>query len=203
MMNKIVLALAGLIAVAKAQDLSVIGTYVSAFNLGMCLGFQNDITDISTTCYASCSNAGAYIDFIFDASQYTNGQYNTAELIDKAQVAQIYLLTEFKDCHLIEFLYAIDNRFSDSAFTAGMVSNIGTQVATTAGYYGAYTQTTGQIQTVMWNLFVNSAMYMVYDDVYTAYTGLDFQLMGTTLTLFVLSIVNYSAPNINTGRSTM
>ncbi len=204
MINKIVLTFAGLIAVSQAaSDFAYIGNYVSDFNLGVCLGFQNDITDTSTTCYASCETAGTYMAAVFDSTQYTNGQYNSAELIDMAQTAQIYLLTEFKDCHLIEFLYALDNRFSDSAFTAGMFSNIGTQVATTAGYYVGWTQTTGSIQTTLWDLFINSALYMVYADLSTAYTSLDFESMGLTLTLFVLSIVNYAAPNVNTGRSTM
>lgn len=204
MMNKIVLAMAGLIAVSKAAyNLVTIGTYISDFNLGMCLGFQNDVTDTSTTCYESCVTSGTYIDYIFDSDQYTNGEYNTADMIDKAQTAQIYLLTQFQDCHWIEFLYALDNRFSDPAFAAGMASNIGTQISTTVGYYVGYTQTTGNIATILYNLFVNSALYLVYEDVYTAYTTLDFESMGLTITRFVLSIVNYTAPNVNTGRSTM
>ena len=42
---------------------------------------------------------------------------------------------QFNACKTTEFLMAIDNRLSDTAFTAGTVSNIVTQIGTAATYY--------------------------------------------------------------------
>ena len=71
MMNKIVLALVGCVALTQAQVTSAvydIGTDVGNFNLGVCLAFQDDSTDTSTTCYASCLSTASYIQSMFDVT---------------------------------------------------------------------------------------------------------------------------------------
>lgn len=42
MMNKLVLALVGLVAVAQADYLSTVGQNIGDMNLGFCLAFQDD-----------------------------------------------------------------------------------------------------------------------------------------------------------------
>jgi hypothetical protein len=54
------------------------------------------------------------------------------------QNAGIQLMTQFKDCRTTEFLFSLDNRFSDNAFLSGTVANLGTQVGTLGGYYALW-----------------------------------------------------------------
>lgn len=42
------------------------------------------------------------------------------------QEAIIYILTQFQDCKTTEFLFALDNRFSDLSFAIGTISNVAT-----------------------------------------------------------------------------
>lgn len=204
-MNKIVLALAGFVALSMQTAVTVydIGTYLGDFNDGVALGFQDDTTDESTDCYISATDTSVYIQNIFDETQYTSGTFNTAEMISMAQTAEIAFLTEFNDCHLMEFLYAVNNRLQDPAFLSGLVSNIGTQIGTVIGYYYGSTQTTGAVSTALMTLFDKSTLIITYNDLYADLVALDFKSFGTGLVTFVTSLVNYKAPNVNTGRSTM
>jgi hypothetical protein len=103
----------------------------------------------------------------------------------------------------MEFLYAVNNRLQDPAFLSGFVSNIGTQISTMVGYYYGSTQTTGAVATALLTLFYKTTLYITYDELYGYALALDFESLGTTATLFVTSLVNYKAPNVNTGRDTM
>ncbi len=51
------------------------------------------------------------------------------------------------------FLYAINNRLTDASFSAGLVSNIVTQISTVAGYYYGMQNTSGSIASVLLTLF--------------------------------------------------
>ena len=52
-MNKLILALAGFVAVSQSLTVYEIGTYLGELNIGAALGFQDDPADTSTDCYAS------------------------------------------------------------------------------------------------------------------------------------------------------
>lgn len=204
MMNKIVLALVGCVAVTQATSLVYeLGTDIGDFNLGVCLGFQDDSTDTTTTCYGSCLGTAAYIQNMFDVTQYTNSQFNSPQMLQFAQTMEIQLLTEFNDCHLMEFLYALNNRLSDPSFYSGTAANIATQISTVVGYYYGSTSTTGAISTILMSLFTKSTLVITYQTIYADILAFDFQKLGLDTTQFILSLVNYKAPNINTGRSTM
>ena len=204
MMNKIVLALVGCVAMTQATSLVYeIGTDIGNFNLGVCLGFQDDSTDTSTTCYASCLSTASYIQSMFDVTQYTNSQFNSPQMLQFAQTMEIQFLTEFNDCHLMEFLYALNNRLSDPSFYSGTAANIATQISTVVGYYYGSTSTTGAISTILMSLFTKSTLVITYQTIYADILAFDFQKLGLDTTQFILSLVNYKAPNINTGRSTM
>lgn len=88
-MNKIVLALAGFVALSMQQALTVyeIGTYLSDLNKGVALGFQDDSTDTATDCYLAAADTSVYIQNIFDSSQYIDGNFNTPEMMSMAQTA--------------------------------------------------------------------------------------------------------------------
>jgi len=204
-MNKLVLALAGFVAFTTQAAVTVyeIGTYIGDFNKGVALGFQDDSTDESTDCYLSAADTSVYIQNIFDEDQYTSGTFNTAEMVSMAQTAEIAFLTEFNDCHLMEFLYAVNNRLQDPAFLSGLVSNIVTQISTVIGYYYGSTQTTGAVSDALLTLFYKSTLYITYDELYADLLALDFTSFGTTAVLFLTSLINYRAPNVNTGRDTM
>ncbi|TNV77322.1 hypothetical protein FGO68_gene1692 [Halteria grandinella] len=130
-----VLAVLGLATVSRASVIADVGTAIGDLNVGLCLAFQDDVTDETTTCYDSCISSAANIATMFDADDYTDGSFNAAELLQYAQEASITLLTQFNDCQTTEVFYGIDNRLSDLAFTLGTASNVGTQIATTMTYY--------------------------------------------------------------------
>ena len=103
----------------------------------------------------------------------------------------------------MEFLYAVNNRLTDAAFTAGLVSNIGTQISTVVGYYYGYTQSTGAVATALLTLFNKSTLIITYNDLSSYLLSLDFQNFGITVVQFITSLVNYKSPNVNTGRETI
>ncbi len=116
------------------------------------------------------------------------------------QNAGIQLMSQFKDCRTTEFLFSLDNRLSDNAFLSGTVANLGTQVGTLV----AYSQLTAQSNIFM-NLFKQHAMYKLYASISAAVydsTGNlnpNYKRLGSILTNYMLSVVSYKAPNVNTG----
>jgi hypothetical protein len=66
------------------------------------------------------------------------GQFNSGDLMTNLQNAGIQLMTQFRDCRTTEFLFSLDNRFSDNAFLSGTIANLGTQVGTFGGYYALW-----------------------------------------------------------------
>jgi hypothetical protein len=109
-------------------------------------------------------------------------------------------MSQFKDCRTTEFLFSLDNRLSDNAFLSGTVANLATQVGTLV----AYSQLTGQ-SSIFINLFKQHAMYKLYDSISAAVydsTGKlnpNYKSLGQILTNYMLSVVSYKAPNVNTG----
>lgn len=205
----LLLAMVGLVS---AQDyLAQFGGSVGDFNKGFCLAFQNDPTDTTTTCYQSCSATADYVLKMFDKTTYTDGTFNTADLLTKLQDMNIKLLSQFKDCKTTEFFFAIDNRLSDLPFTYGTIMNVGTQVGTALGYYFgamalAAAQTSGEYQTyidMLNNLYANTAISNLITNAYAYFSAGEYEKLGTLMTSFLLSIVRYSAPNVSTGRSTV
>ncbi len=202
-MNKLILALAGFVAVSQSLTIFELGTYLGDLNVGAALGFQDDPTDTSTDCYVAATATAVYIQNMFDETQYSTGAINPSEFLSLAQTAEIAVLTEFNDCHLMEFLYAINNRLTDAAFTSGLVSNIATQISTVVGYYYGSTQTTGNVAAALLTLFNKSTLIITYNELSAYLFALDFENFGVVLVQFVTSLVNYRSANVNTGRDTM
>lgn len=116
------------------------------------------------------------------------------------QNAGIQLMSQFKDCRTTEFLFSLDNRLSDQAFLSGTAANLVTQVGTLI----AYSQLTGQ-SNVFINLFQQHAMYKLYTNIRSSVfdssdnLNPDYKKLGQILTNYMLSVVSYKAPNVNTG----
>jgi hypothetical protein len=108
-------------------------------------------------------------------------------------------MTQFKDCRTTEFLFSLDNRLSDTAFISGTVANLATQVGTLIAYQ----------QIGLTTLFNQHAMYKLYTNINNAFktpdpnnageTYINYQEVGRVLTNYMLSVVSYKAPNVNTG----
>lgn len=197
------LALLGVASVAAAGTdyLSLVGQAAGQVNIGFCLAFQDDPTDTSTTCYSSCGVSATAIAGMFDMTYYTDGKFNTAELMQYGQEAMIYILTQFQDCKTTEFLFALDNRFSDMSFAVGTISNVATQVGTALGYYIASTTLTDPtMQSLFTSMWEGTAIFKLYNNFYAYFTAGQWQELGTLCTSFLLTIVNYKAPNVNTNR---
>lgn len=132
-----------------------LGQAIGLANLGSCLAFQDDQTDTTTTCFVSCNVTSNKIASAFNSSQYTDGIYNSGEMMTQLQNAGIQLMTQFKDCRTTEFLFSLDNRLSNSAFLTGTVANLATQVGTLVGYHF------GGLET----LKKQHAMYKLYESI--------------------------------------
>lgn len=204
-MMKTVLALT-IVGAVYAQTASqssfaaAVGTALGDANLGSCLAFQDDQTDTTTTCYISCSTTASKIGTAFDSAQYEGGVYNSGQMMTYLQNAGIQLMSQFKDCRTTEFLFSLDNRLSDQAFLSGTAANLATQIGTLI----AYSQLIGQ-SNVFLNLFYQHAMYKLYDNLHSAVFDANSNLnpnyksLGKILTNYMLSVVSYKAPNVNTG----
>ena len=162
MMMKTILALT-VVGAAYAQSAAQsslaasIGAGIGNANLGACLAFQDDQTDTSTTCYQSCLVTASKVGIAFDSAQYTNGQYNSGQMLSYLQNAGLQLMNQFKDCRTTEFLFSLDNRFSKPEFLSGTVANLVTQGGSLAAYWQLQAQSP-----IFTSLFTQHAMYQLY-----------------------------------------
>lgn len=109
-------------------------------------------------------------------------------------------------------MFSLDNRLSSSYFLSGTVANLATQAGTFGGYFymvgdlecdpATITDTTKK---VFCNLLRKHSLTKVYNDLKPELmsilegTTTDYKKMGRVATNFLLSVVNYKAPNVNTG----
>lgn len=140
MMLKYTLAIAALLATAQAQSslATVVGSAVGDFNRGMCLAFQTNHADTTTTCYTSCDAVSTTVAAMLNsASAGYNGQgFTTSGLTYYYNILQLQVNTQVNACYIVNFLFQLDNRLSDSAFLYGTISNLASQAAQVGGYYG-------------------------------------------------------------------
>ena len=127
---------------------------------------------------------------MFNVTQYTGQTFNSADLLNFLSNVGIMVSQQFQTCQTTQFLYSLDNRFSDPAFLSGTVANLGTQVGTLVGYYVLGTTYNMPIFTT---LFTSSSLYSLYSKLYVAIVALQFQTVGLTATQFLLSLVSYKS----------
>ncbi len=211
MMNKVILTLA-LVGYAMAGPLSKLGQPSADLNKGFCLAFQDNQADTTTACYTSCLATEPKIVKFFDS---VNVDFlNNQDTLNMVQNLGITFMTQFKDCRTTEFLFSLDNRLSDGAFLTGTVSNLATQAATFAGYVymsgGDFncdpTKITDTTKQVFCKLLLKHSLTKVKDQlkpeldkILSGATNTNYKLIGNVATNFLLSVVNYKAPNVNTG----
>lgn len=144
----------------------------------------------------------------FDAVDITNND----DMTNTLQNMGIQFMTQFKNCRTTEFLFSLDNRLSDNAFLSGTIANLATQGGTFGGYFymagdincdpNDKTDTTKQ---VFCKLLKKHSLTKLYDDLFPQLmsilegTATDYKKIGQVATNFLLSVVNYKAPNVNTG----
>jgi hypothetical protein len=125
----------------------------------------------------------------------------------------IQFMNQFKDCRTTEFLFSLDNRLSDNAFLSGTVANLVSQGGTFGGYLymsdlnmdcdpDAITDTTKKVFCKLLKKHSFSSIYaQLKPELMNIVEGLDtdYKKIGLVATNFLLSVVNYKAPNVNTG----
>jgi hypothetical protein len=207
MMNKLFVTLA-LVGYAVAGPLSKFGQGFADMNKGFCLAFQDDQTDDTNNCYISCLDTEPKIIAFFDAVDLTNNE----DMTNTLQNMGIQFMTQFKNCRTTEFLFSLDNRLSDSAFLSGTIANLASQ----GGTFGGYLYMVGGIECdpatitdstkkVFCKLLKKHSITKIYDDLKPQLqtildgTTTDYKKIGQVATNFLLSVVNYKAPNVNTG----
>lgn len=99
---------------------------------------------------------------------------------------------------------AIYNRVSDIAFVSGLVGNVVTQVGTQVGYYfgSVYLAQGDSFQQICLKMWNQSAFKILWDTTVTDFTNSNWKSMGTNWGKFLLTVINYKAPNTKAGRST-
>lgn len=207
MMNKVVLTLA-LVGYAVAGPLSQFGQGFADLNKGFCLAFQDDQANEETACYIACLATEPKIISFFDSVDFTN----TQDMTNTLQNMGIQFMNQFKDCRTTEFLFSLDNRLSDGAFLSGTVANLASQGSTFGGYlYMAGNMDcdpatiTDSTQKVFCKLLRKHSLTSIYDQLKPQLQNIldgsatDYKKIGLIATNFLLSVVNYKAPNVNTG----
>ncbi len=180
-------------------SLSDVGEFLADFNNGICLAFQNDNTDTSTVCYASCTDTGTEIETMFeDMDDSSSVSFNPSTAYNDMQVVILKMMSQFSDCKMTEFMFSIDNRFSDTAFTTGLATNFVTQLATTGFYYymaNYYTMddftTTQLANNVLYTLLTD----IIDSDEWTATDGT--QNQAIKVTNYMLQLIAYKSPNVS------
>ena len=105
------------------------GYYAQSMLEGICLATQDNIANLATACYTSCAAAGAQIVTMANSSNYNAGTYNTGDFSNYGNVFLIQLMSAFNACQYTTFMVQVNNRLNDVAFFAGLVGNLGTQLA--------------------------------------------------------------------------
>ena len=87
-MMKITILALTVIGAAYAADpqsnfAALVGDAIGKINLGGCLAFQDDQTDTTTTCFQACTVTSSKVANAFNSSQYTDGQYNSGEMMSQ------------------------------------------------------------------------------------------------------------------------
>jgi hypothetical protein len=106
-------------------------------------------------------------------------------------------MTQLNDCQITEFLYSIDNRFSNPAFLSGTIANVGTQIGTLVTYITLLsTSTDATLRAIFTSLLNSSPMYAVYNKVVALWTASPqsatmVQEIALAVTQFGLTIVNF------------
>ena len=106
-------------------------------------------------------------------------------------------MTQLNNCQITEFMYAVDNRFSNPAFLTGTIANVGTQIGTLATYITLVsTSTDATLTTIFTRLLNSSPMYAVYNKVVTLWSASPqsatmVQEIALAVTTFGLTIVNF------------
>ena len=106
-------------------------------------------------------------------------------------------MTQLNDCQITEFLYSIDNRFSNSAFLSGTISNVGTQIGTLATYMTLVSTSNNATLTAIFTRLLNSSpMYAVYNKIVALWSASPqsatmVQEIALAVTTFGLTIVNF------------
>ena len=120
------------------------------------------------------------------------------------QNAGMQLVTQFQDCKTTEFLFSLDNRLSDTAFVSGTIANLATQVTTLIAYrsFSADAASPNTYNSLADNHAMNKVIKNLKSTVTEDAKGkktVNYSKVGKYLTNFMLSVVNFKAPNVNTG----
>jgi hypothetical protein len=128
--SAVMLTLAATAATSNALDFLTIGNKLATLNTGMMQSMQPDPTNTYSDCYLSSQITGDSIIAATDFSTYLTGGFNTADLMSKAQIIAMNLMTQYDDCKYTGFLVQLDQFMSNIPQFAGSISNLGTQFAT-------------------------------------------------------------------------
>ena len=116
------------------------------------------------------------------------------------------LMTQYQDCKTTEFLFSLDNRLSDVAFVSGSITNLVTQTGTLIAYRKFASSDAANPNNYnkladnhAMNKVIKNLKTTVTTDPTTGATSIDYAKVGQYMTNFLLSVVNFKAPNVNTG----
>ena len=109
---------------AQSASLIYLGYNLQSALEGVCLATQDDTTDYSTDCFASCAAAGTVLVDMTDMTMYTGDAFNTGDFNNYINVFLIKLMSAMDSCSYSAFLVYVNNRLNDTSFLSGMIGNI-------------------------------------------------------------------------------
>ena len=149
--------------------------YLQNMNVGAMRSLQSNPDDLDTDCYANTAATNVLINEMFDVTNYTDGEINQAEFLEKFQVMSIVGMEQFEACGVNELLILFDGALNDLPRTISSLSNAATQIG------------------VGWT-DRNTAIYYSYEDIANAWGTEAYEELGYGLMLMLGQLLKYEAP---------
>ena len=104
--------------------------YLQSYNTGFMRSLQSNPDDRSTQCMDKTSATNLKIKDMTDATQYTTGEVNQGEFLEKFQLAALVGMEQFESCGINEFLISLDGALNNISSLGGSLSAVTTQLIT-------------------------------------------------------------------------
>jgi len=104
--------------------------YLQNYNTGFMRSLQSNPDDRKTQCMDKTSATNLKIKDMTDATQYTTGEVNQSEFIEKLQLAALVGMEQFESCGINEFLISFDGALNNWSSLGGSLSAVTTQLIT-------------------------------------------------------------------------
>ena len=150
--------------------------YLQEMNTGGMLSLQTDPTSTDTLCADATALTNANLDYLADASNYVNGEINSAEFQENFQIMTFKFMEQAEQCGITDLLIVLDAATNNLSNVVASSTNLVTQYA--LGYADR-----------------DSSFFLAVDDVSAAFGTDDFVTLGEGMMLLTSQAVKFEAPD--------